>query len=355
MSTELAVVRWEVTEAWIAERRAEAEAISFGTPAQYEEGRKAIQLIRETRTAVERRRLELNSDALKWTREVNGEAKRLTSALLEIEEPLKARKQLVDDEKARVKREAEDAKQRELEAKIRADREAEEARLRAIREAEDKRLAEERARIAAEQARLAEERKAQEEAARKEREAIEAERRKAEAAAALERAKQAAAAKAEREKLAAERAALEAQRRAVEEEKAKAHREEVQRQAQILAEAEMKERHERERIAEEERKVREAERQAEAMRRLEAIRPDVEKVQAFGRALLRLTVEAPAVRSPEALAVIKSATAALDRIANDLVDWTPKPLALPPNPRNCYMPEACAGKTRCQAAPVCSE
>ena len=133
------IIRYDVNEAQIAELRQRFGKITFDTPADYEEGRKAIATIRELRVAVEKKRVELKAASLEYGRRVDSVAKHLTAQLEAIEEPLKLSKAAVDEEKARAKAEAEAAKQRELEAKIRAEAEAREAELRAQREAEEQR------------------------------------------------------------------------------------------------------------------------------------------------------------------------------------------------------------------------
>ena len=60
----------------------------------------AIGVIRPHRTAVERRRVELKADALKYGKKVDAAAKEIREALEEIENPLKAEKDKEDDKKA---------------------------------------------------------------------------------------------------------------------------------------------------------------------------------------------------------------------------------------------------------------
>ncbi len=323
------VVKYDISEAQIAAARAKCELMACDTPKGYEEVRVAIADLRDTRVKIEKRRVELKADALAYGRLVDSEAKRYTTMLFEIEEPLKAKKQVVDDEKDRVRREAEVARQRELEAKVRSEREAEEARLRAEREAEEARLAEERARLDAERAALAEERRQADEAARIERQAAQArreaeeaaqraegealraqlrrEREAAETAAVAERAlfeaeqaRQQAAARAERE-------ALDAERRAVAAEREQAERAEFERQARIKAEADAVQKAEADRLAA-------AERQA----RLDALKPDIEKARAFAKAIRQLA--APKARTKAGQTMIAEAVTALEAVAVRLDD-----------------------------------
>ncbi len=270
MSTSAELVTYPVTVAAIAETKAKYAGLSCDTPAGYEEVRLAIAHVRTTRVAVEDRRVALKADALAYGRLVDSKAKEITAMLLEIEEPLKAKKAAVDDEKARIKAEAEAVKLRALEAEIAANRARQEEEARLVREAEEKRLAEERAAIEAERAKLAEaqakldaERKAEQDridtAARIERERIDAEREKLAAERRVEEDRQ----RVEREK-------IEAERRAVAAEREKAERAEFERQAKIRAEQEAIEKIERERVAAEKRAA-----------ELAALRPDLEKVAAF--------------------------------------------------------------------------
>ena len=68
--------------------------------------------ITKVRTNIEKVRKSLNADALKWTGEVNTEAKRLTSIISELEAPWRDVKTELDEKEAR---EAEAARQREQE------------------------------------------------------------------------------------------------------------------------------------------------------------------------------------------------------------------------------------------------
>jgi len=79
-----------------------AAAEKFGpltadTKEGYRDVKEAIAWCRTQRGAVEAKRKNLNEEALKWQRTVNAEAKRITSSLEAIEEPLKSKKQAVDD------------------------------------------------------------------------------------------------------------------------------------------------------------------------------------------------------------------------------------------------------------------
>lgn len=314
------IVKYDVTTEQIAAERERCASLSADTPKGYEEVRKSIAKMRATRVAIEKRRKELKAGALEYGRKVDAAAKHLTGLVEEIEAPLQAKKDAVDEEKARAKAEAEAAKQRAIEEQIRQEREAEEARLRAEREAEEQRLAAEREaqrveaeRLAAERAKFEAEQAAAEAARRAEEERLARERAEAEAKLRAER-------EAEERRIAEERAKLEAEARAEREriaaERAAAEREEAERQARIRAEQEARERAERERAEAEERRVREAERKAELERRLAALRPDAEKLAAYASALHAVPI--PDVSAPEATATLDEAQELLQRVCDVL-------------------------------------
>lgn len=70
----------------------------------------ARMVVKNLRVQVEKKRKELKADSLEYGRAVDGEAKRITALLAPIEEHLNAQEQAVLDEKARIKREAEERK-----------------------------------------------------------------------------------------------------------------------------------------------------------------------------------------------------------------------------------------------------
>ena len=104
-----ALVTYSVTEAEIAKTREACASLTCDTPDGYEAVRVAIGNLRTTRGAIERRRVELKADALKFGRLVDSEAARFTGLIQAIEDPLKAKKAVIDDEADRVKREKEAA------------------------------------------------------------------------------------------------------------------------------------------------------------------------------------------------------------------------------------------------------
>jgi chromosome segregation ATPase len=278
------VIKYSVSEASIAELRDKYAGLVILKPSDYEVVRSGIAEIRGLRGDVEKARKEYKADALEYGRRVDAEAKRITSLLEDIEDPLKAEKLRIDDEKARVKREKEEAERAKIEAELAAKRAAEEAEAARIKAEKDAAENAERDRIAAEQAaenaRLAEERKKLE----AERAAAEAERAKAQAI--------------RDEEYRVEREKIEAERKAVEDEKRRIAQEEFERQAKEKAEREAREKVEREAA-----EAKAAAERAEADRiRLEALRPDKEKLAAFGKAINR--VEQPNLSSAEADAVL---------------------------------------------------
>ena len=327
MSKTSQLVSYGVSPVEIAETKARYAALSADTPAGYEEVRLAIAHVRDARVSIEKRRVELKADALAFGRLVDSEAKRITELFLEIEEPLKAKKKVVDDEKERIRAEAAAEKQRALEAEIAAKRAIQEAQERAEREAEAKRMAEERAALEAERQRLAavqaelearqREEQARIEAARQaERERIDAERKAEQVRIDAEREKLAAEKRAEEDRARAERKALEAERKRLADEKAAAEkierdrieaaeRAEFERRAKIVAEQEAREKLERDRA--------EADRRAAE---LEAMQPDVEKVKAFAAQLRAITV--PEVQSGEVRLLLAMAKSSLTTLAADL-------------------------------------
>lgn len=283
-ATEL--IKYSVTDAEIAALRERVGSLTVAGDG-YESVRLAISEVRDLRVAVEKRRVELKADALAWGRKVDTEAKRITTLLSAIEDPLKVQKDAVDAEKERQKQAAIDAKRLEMEAQLRAEREAEDARLKALRDAEEARLAEERARLDSERRALDE--------ARRQADAVEAERRE------QERQQRAA----EEARLRAERDALEAERRAVQQERERAEREEFERQARVRAEREAAEAVERERVA---KIAREAE--------LQALLPDIERVHVFTAAIRALTP--PKVKAKKVAALVSAASIALSAVASEL-------------------------------------
>lgn len=327
------LIKFEVTPDQIRRMGEQYAALTFDDPERYEEGRKALATLRTTRVAIEERRKELKQSALEWGRKVDGKAKELTALIVAVEEPLKAKKLAVDEEKERAKREAAEAEKRALEEQIRKQQEEAEAKRKELLAAEERRLEEERAKLEAEKAQLAEERRVAEEKAAalraqeearlaEERAKLEAER---ERLAMEERARQA---KIEQEDRAREeqariaREAIEAEERRVEALRIEQERAEFERQATIRAEEEARARAERERIEAEERRIAELERKERERVRLEALKPDVEKVHGFAAAIRDVIRERrPEVKSEEALDAIGQALHAVMQGVDLLEDF----------------------------------
>src|SRR5688500_8212852 len=122
------VVAYPITVEEIRAACAKYTDLKFDTPADYLIGVKAIAHLRETRVAVEARRKELKAESLERGRKIDAVAKELTALLESFEEPLKARRQLVDDGKERAKAAKEAAERAKVEEEIRLAREAEESR-----------------------------------------------------------------------------------------------------------------------------------------------------------------------------------------------------------------------------------
>lgn len=286
-----------VADETLAELRERFIGLTAETPAKYEQVRAAIADLRTVRVDVEKSRKELKADALEFGKRVDAEAKRITNALLEIEEPLKLEKQRIDDEKDRLRREKAEQERSRIEAELEARRlkaEEERQRIEAERKAEQDRIEAEQA---AERERLALERQELD----RQRAEIEAKQREArEAQEVIERA--------ERERLDAERRQIEAERRQLDQEiraeQERRNREEFERQAKLRAEQEARERLEQERI--------EAERVAVAMEaevaRLDALRPDVDKLRSLVEVLRAIQPPNVTTREGKVLSALAMAT-----------------------------------------------
>ena len=108
MSEIVQVVPMPVSDGCIEAMKDLFSSLSAETSDGYKEVKKAIQVCVKTRTAIDGKRQELNEEALRWQRIVNAEAKRLTALVEEIENPLRSKKQAVDDEAAKRKQELEE-------------------------------------------------------------------------------------------------------------------------------------------------------------------------------------------------------------------------------------------------------
>lgn len=115
-----AVKQYSVTDAALADMKARLSGLTV-TSVEDKEGYELVkagwQEVRNLRIAVEHKRKALNRNAIDYKNAVDGEAKRITTLLEEIENPLKERKEWFDLEKARIKAEAERKKQEEFVAR----------------------------------------------------------------------------------------------------------------------------------------------------------------------------------------------------------------------------------------------
>ncbi|QDV09310.1 hypothetical protein Poly30_48680 [Planctomycetes bacterium Poly30] len=108
---EEALANYSPTDAGIAELAAKAGGLQI-EDIDDREGYQAVSTVRKevkaVRVQVEKTRKALKADALEYGRAVDTEAKRITAALLEIEEPLHEQEKLIDEQRAE-RRAAEEA------------------------------------------------------------------------------------------------------------------------------------------------------------------------------------------------------------------------------------------------------
>lgn len=238
-----AIVEYSQTEAALADLASRYKGVVFEvlTVKGMDAAKKARAELRDYRTSLESKRVEIKAPALERCRLIDAEAKRITAALVTLEEPIDA--QIKAQEARR------DAEKREKE-RLEAERIAAEER--AKKEAEEAKMAAERAEIAKQRAELEKAKREQEESDRQARLKIEEEQRAARlkieeeeriARAGREAADRAArqVREAEEAKLRAEQARIEAARLALEEQKRKEreaeetkHREVMRKQNEIL-------------------------------------------------------------------------------------------------------------------------
>jgi len=317
------MITYPVSKQEIATLRAKFSGLKADTPAGYEQVRLAIGKTRELRVQVEKRRKELKADSLEFGRKVDAVARQLTNELETIEEPLALLKSEVDDAKKREKEAKEKAERDAIEADLRARHEANEARLKSEREAAEAKLAEERAKLDAERAEMAAKQQAIDEANRVEREKMEAEKAKADAEAKERQAK----IDAENKRIAEEQAykqavieednrKLEEKRNAIEAQRQAAERAEFERVTKVKAEAEAKAKIETDRIDAEKKAAEHKAWQESERLRLDAMKPDIEKVHAFAKAVRSLSC--PGLKSDDARNAVRIATTQLAEIAEVL-------------------------------------
>lgn len=284
------LIVYEPNEAAIARVREEfhdliADPNICKTPEGYDRVKAALKVTTPMRTAIEKARVQQKAASLDWGRKVDAEAKRLTARVLEIEEPLKARKDAVDAEAECAARQLVEEQMRQEEAERKRVEDEKQAALAAEREWEAAARRAEREQIERERAEWKRQRDAEAEAARIEREKVEAQRRQlAEAQAAI-----AAEQKAEADRIAAERSVLRAEQERADRIKFEAEaRARAEEQAKADADRRVKEAAERAEREQREAAAREKHRQDEeaaARRAEEEARPDAAKIKAFGEAL----------------------------------------------------------------------
>jgi septal ring factor EnvC (AmiA/AmiB activator) len=107
-------VEYGVTEAGLSQLREKYRGLVISDSDSYEIVRKGIAEVRTLRTSIESRRKELKASALEYGRRVDGEAKRITEALLEIESPMKAEKDRVDAEREAKRKAKEEAERKRV-------------------------------------------------------------------------------------------------------------------------------------------------------------------------------------------------------------------------------------------------
>lgn len=252
-----------VADAYIDGLRERLSGVSADTTTGYQIVKAGISEVRTIRTGVDKSRKELKVSALEWCAKVESEAKRVIYLLREIENPLIKEKKRVDDEVARLRREAEEKERLEALAIKREERE----------EAEAKELAERNALKADEEAAREAQRKELEEAATKLAEATEA-------------------VEADRRKLAAEWREQQ-QTFAEDQEKLRIDRRKVESREQAIKEKDRVARDAREAVEQEARDIEEhakaelrvAEKLVEQKRLEDERKPDREKLADFGDAL----------------------------------------------------------------------
>ena len=111
-------IRTIIADEEIARWKMEFASLDASTSEGYEQVKRAVALCRKTRSMIEEKRKFLNEEALRHQRTVNAEAKRITSLVEEVEEPLKAKKQAVDDEVERKRKELEEKRRSVIQGRI---------------------------------------------------------------------------------------------------------------------------------------------------------------------------------------------------------------------------------------------
>lgn len=347
-TTKYPAVKYDITEARVAELREKYEGLTIQGPTDkggfdlVHEGRMVCKGIR---VAIDKRRKHYNAEAIVFQRTVNSKAEETTAPVLLLETSLKAEENRIKKEIAEIKaakiKEEEDRLQRRVDLLQRFGKQLSIVNLKAMsddefqaaydeakaeHEAEEARLALEEEEKAAQEEIERKEIEAKEEAERLEREANEeADRKKREALEEADRVEREAKEEEDRKALEAEEARLAEQRTEQDriakeqaekeaENQAENDRLEAERQAienDKKIEAAKKEEAERVRIEERERIQREAEEKAEDERkakeeeaRQEALKPDKEKLLAYADALGNRPLATPSLKDKKAQAIM---------------------------------------------------
>lgn len=275
-------VNYDVTPEMIAQLKADYAALTADTPEGYQAVSLALKQVSGTRIAIEKKRKQLKEESLAWGRTVDAEAKRLTAIVLEIETPLREKKDAIDNER-----------QRKLDA-LKADED------RRLAEAEQRRRDEEEAKIKAQ-------REAEAAANRAEAEKLAKERAEHEAARKLQHEQYLA----ERAKIDADRAELQRQQQAAEAEQRRLAKIEKDRVDAELAKA-----------AAERAATLKAEMEQQERERLERLKPDAEKLHAWADRLMAFVAETqPKLSTEDGETAFSNAVQTIEEVAECLRVW----------------------------------
>lgn len=114
MTETLDVITYDITDVAIEDMKREFSGLSAEDAAGYKEVTRAIAKVRNYRTSIENRRKELKRHSLEYGKLVDDKAKEITLNLQRVEMPLKQIKAVVDDEKARIKAEKDEAERKRV-------------------------------------------------------------------------------------------------------------------------------------------------------------------------------------------------------------------------------------------------
>jgi len=114
-------VEFSVTDAAIAEMREKFMPLTIAGPtdkAGFQAVYDARMIVKRSRVDVDKKRKELNEDALEWQRKVNGEAKRITAGLTEIETHLELEETAYNNEIKRIADEKAEAERQRYQSRV---------------------------------------------------------------------------------------------------------------------------------------------------------------------------------------------------------------------------------------------